>query len=162
MRITGKTIAAVTAACTIAAAAVTVAGTASAASTAKRTGTSYVASTAQGGVQIVLSRDGRHVRSALFAYEQKCTDGDTTYDYDLYRAIPVAANRKFSYSLDSGPQASTATPGATFSITQSFKGTVNKAGTKIVGTAKSTFTFADPAGASYTCDTGTVQFKAAD
>ena len=139
------------------------AGTSAAATAKSRpAGTSFVAATADGGVNIVLSRDGRQVRTALFAYKQKCNDGDTIYDYDLYRAIPVGANRKFSYSFDSGPQASTSTPGATFSYAGSFKGTVNKAGTKIVGTAKSTFTFANPAGASYTCDSGTIQFKAAD
>ena len=139
------------------------AGTSAAATAKSRpAGTSYVATTTDGGVNIVLSRDRRQVRRALFAYKQKCNDGDTVYDYDVYRAIPVGANRKFSYSYDTGPQASTTTPGATFSYTGSFDGTVNKAGTKIVGTARATFTYANPAGGSYSCDSGTVQFKAAD
>jgi hypothetical protein len=138
-------------------------GTASAAKSAPaRAGTSYVATTPVGGVQIALSADRRLVRRALFAYESKCNDGDSFYDYDLYAAIPVGANRKFSWSYDSGPQASTTTPGATFSYKESFTGTINKAGTRIVGTVRSTFAYADPAGKSYTCDTGTVAFKAAD
>ena len=121
-----------------------------------------MASTSIGGVQIALSADRRQVRRALFAFESKCSDGESFYDYDLYAAIPIGANRKFSWKYDSGPQASTTTPGATYSYKESFSGTINKAGTKIVGTVRSTFAFSDPAGTSYTCDTGAINYRADD
>jgi hypothetical protein len=165
MRTNIRTIAGITAAC-IAGGAASVAlasGTASAAKSAPaRAGTSYVATTPVGGVQIVLSADRRQVRRALFAFESECSDGDSFYNYDVYAAIPISANRKFSWTYDSGPQASTTTPGATFSYKESFTGTINKARTKIVGSVRSSFAFADPAGKSYTCDTGTINFKADD
>jgi hypothetical protein len=126
-------------------------------------GTSYVATTAAGGLQIVVSRDARQVRTALFAYKAACTDGGTEYDYDLYEKLPISAQRKFSYTYSSGTQASTTTPGATYSYTQALSGTVNALGTKIIGTARATFSFANPAtGVSYSCDTGNVAFKAND
>jgi hypothetical protein len=138
---------------------------ASASATAKKSrpaGTAYVASTPAGAVHLVLSSDRRQVRSALFAYKQACSDGSTNYDYDLYQAIPISANRKFEYRYDSGAQPSATTPGATFAYTETIAGTLNKAGTKIVGTAKSTFSYTDPAGVTTSCDSGTVAFKAVD
>jgi len=125
-------------------------------------GTSYAAITPFGGVQIVVSRDRRQVRSALVAYKQPCNDGDVLYSYDTFEAIPISANRTFKSSRDSGPIADPKTPGATYRYTQALNGSVNKAGTKIVGTAKSTYAYTNPAGLSYSCDTGTVAFKATD
>jgi hypothetical protein len=125
-------------------------------------GTAYVASSGNGGVQIVLSTDGRQVRTALFAYKLQCSDGSISYDYDVFEKLPVSATRKFSYSYDSGPKADPALPGATFAYTQSISGTLNKAGTKIVGTARAALSYTDAAGAVTTCDTGTIAFKAAD
>jgi hypothetical protein len=158
MRTTVRALAGLTAACMIC-------GTPAlaASKTPKRpAGTNYVASTQDGGLQLTMSRDGRRLSSSLFAYKAACTDGDTDYDYDTYPVIAIA-QRKFSFSFTSGTQASTTTPGATFSFTQSLKGTVNRLGTKIVGTARATYTFANPAtGVSYTCDTGSVAFKAND
>ena len=166
MRTRARTIRGITTACAICAvtAAVALAGAEAWATpaTKSRGGTSFVAATAAGGVDIVLSRDGRQIRTALFAYKQSCSDGDTTYDYSLYEGIPVGANRKFSYHYESAPQASKTIPGATFSYTEAFSGSLNKAGTKIVGTGRATVAFTNPAGGSYTCDTGVVKFKAVD
>jgi len=160
-----KRLAGTTAACVICAGAPAVVGVASADAAALKTapsGTSLVATTPTGGVNITLSRDGRQVRTALFAYKQSCNDGDVVFDYDRYAAIPIGANRKFSFQYQSQPQPSPTTPGATFSYTMSFTGMVNKARTRIIGTARSTFAFMNPAGASFSCDTGTVAFKATD
>ena len=161
-----KSMTGLTAACLACAApaAFALANSASAASPSAKppAGTSYAATTQFGGLQIVVSRDRRQVRTALFAYKQPCSDGDVLYDYDQFAAIPISANRTFKFSRDSGPIADAMTPGATYRYTQAFNGTVNKAGTKIVGTAKSTYAYTNPAGLSYTCDTGTVAFKAAD
>ncbi|MEA2217934.1 MAG: hypothetical protein QOJ35_560 [Solirubrobacteraceae bacterium] len=166
MRTTITTAAGLAAAITACAAGALVGGGALAAAAASKTpppgGTSFVAATPDGGVQLVLSRDRHQVRHALFAYRQACSDGDVTYDYDSYVAIPIGANRKFSYRYESAPRPSTTTPGATVSYTESINGTLSKSGTRIVGTARSTFALANPAGASYSCDTGTVTFKAAD
>jgi hypothetical protein len=159
MRTTAKALAALTAACMICGSPAALAAT----KKPKRpAGNNYVASTDAGGLQLTMSRDGRQLSSGLFAYRAACTDGDTDYDFDTYPVIRIA-QRKFSYSFESGTQASTTTPGATFSFTQSLKGTVNKLGTKISGTARATYSFANPAtGVSYTCDTGNVAFKAND
>jgi hypothetical protein len=160
MRTTLKGIAGLTAACMVCGAPAALAAT----KKPKRpAGTSYVATTAAGGVQIVVSANQRQVKQALFAYKAACTDGDTDFDYDQYVKLPINAQRKFSYSYTSGTQASTTVPGATFSYTQAFSGTMNKLGTKIVGTARATYTFANPAtGVSYSCDTGAVPFNAVD
>jgi hypothetical protein len=160
MRASAKALAGLTAACMIC-------GTPAALGAAKKpkrpAGTSYVATTAAGGLQIVVSRDARQVRTALFAYRAPCTDGDIDFDYDLFEKLPINAQRKFNYTYSSGTQASTTVPGATFSYTQAFSGTLNKLGTKIVGTARSTYSFANPAtGVSYTCDTGNIAYKADD
>lgn len=165
MRTTFKRLAGVTATCVLCAGAPTVVGLASADAaplTPSPSGTSFVAATPTGGVSITMSRDRRQIKSAMFAYKSSCNDGDTTYDYDRYEAIPVGANRKFSYQFKSGPQPVASTPGATYSYTMSFTGLVNKAGTRIIGTARSTFAVMNPAGASFACDTGTVAFKATD
>ena len=167
MLTTKKRLAGLAATCMICAApaAVAVTNPASAA-TAKaptRSGTSFVASTAIGGVQISVARDNRSVRKVLFAYEMKCSDGDKFYDYDLYfDPMRIGADRSFKYSYESGPQPSTAVPGTTYTYTESFSGKLNKARTKIVGTVRSSVAFADPAGKSYTCDTGAIKFKADD
>jgi hypothetical protein len=160
MRTTAKALAALTAACMIC-------GTPAALAATKKpkrpAGSNYVATTDAGGLQLRVSPDSRLLISSLFAYKAACTDGDTDFGYDTYPVIPINAQRKFNYKFTSGPQASTTTPGATFSFTQSLNGTVNKLGTKIVGTARATYSFANPAtGVSYTCDTGNVAFKAND
>lgn len=162
-----KRIAGLTAACMACAApaAVALTSSASAASSAptRSAGTSFAASTAIGGVQLVLSRDNRSVRRALFAYETKCTDGDEFFDYDLFRdPIRIAADRTFKYRYDSPPEPSTLVPGTTYSWAHSISGTLNKARTKIVGTARSTLSGTTPAGAAYTCDTGLIRFTASD
>ena len=164
MRTTAKRLASITAACMICSAPVVVAAaSADAASPAKRTGgTSFAAATAVGGVQITISNDHHQVRHALFAYKSNCSDGDTFYDYDVFTAIPIGANRKFSFSYESPPQPSSTTPGATFSYTVSINGQLNKAGTKIVGNARSTSGLVNPAGGSYTCDTGSIKYIAKD
>lgn len=168
MRTTVKRIAGVTAACVVCATPAAFAVASADAASATRTkpprpaGTSYVAPTANGAVSLVTSSDLHQVRSALFAYKMTCSDGSTQYDYDAYDAIPIGANRQFNYQYDSGPQANPKTPGAMFAYTESFSGMLNKAGTKIIGTARSTLAFTDPAGATVTCDTGAVKFIAKD
>ena len=169
MLTTKKRLAGLAATCMICAApaAVAVTNTASAASAPKQparsAGTSFVASTAIGGVQIVVARDNRSVRKALFAYEMKCSDGDKFYDYDLYfDPMRIGADRSFQYSYDSGPQSSTTVPGTTYSRTESFSGKMNKARTKIVGTARSTLSGTSAEGVAFTCDTGAIRFTAVD
>ncbi len=125
-------------------------------------GVAFAATTAIGGVSIVLSADRKRIRTALFAYEQTCTDGDTYFDYDRLAAIPIAANRTFSYRWSTPPRADPETPGATYSYAGTLSGVVNKAGTKIVGSARSTHASTNPAGGSYTCDTGAIKFIARD
>jgi hypothetical protein len=165
MRTKNKTVAGLTAAMAVCGALAIVPTSAGAAAVAKSRpapagGVAFVAETAAGGLNIVLSADRRRVRTALFSYEQTCSDGDTTYDYDRFVAIPIAANRTFNYHYESGPQAMPATPGASFSYTNTLSGVVNKAGTRIIGSARSTFALSNPAGASFTCDTGAVKFVA--
>ena len=169
MLTTTKRLAGLAATCMICAAPVAVAltTTASAASAPKQAarsaGTSFVASTAMGGVQIVVSRDNRSVRKALFAYEMKCSDGDKFYDYAVYYdPMRIAADRSFKYSFQSAPQPSTAVPGTTYTYTESFSGKLNKARTKIVGTARSTLSGTTAEGVAYTCDTGLIKFTAYD
>jgi len=125
-------------------------------------GTSFAAETAKGGVQVTISKDGRQVRHVLFAYQSKCSDGTSFYDFDAYVKIPISAARKFSSSFDDPPEPLASQPGATISYKQSISGTLNKAGTRIVGTARSSFAVVNPAGGSYTCDTGTISFTARD
>ena len=157
MHATVKAIAGLVAACTICAA------PAALGATAKRPpGTNYVADTGNGAVSLLLSADHHQVRTAVFAYRQPCSDGDVLYDFDRYRAVPIGANRKFSSSFDTGPQADPTTPGATFAYSGTIDGMVNKAKTKIVGTARAKFAYTNPAGASYTCDSGPVKFQAKD
>ncbi len=159
-RKTIKTLAALTAACIAPTAfALTSAG---AAIKSQPAGTAFAADTADGGVHLVLSNDRRQVRTALFAYKQKCSDADTFYDFDGYQDIPISASRKFSYQYNSGPQASTATPGVTVTLTHSFSGLLNKAATRIVGTARTTLAIKTPDGNTVTCDTGAVKFIAKD
>lgn len=160
-----KSIARLTAAClALSAPAAAVAVSADAAPVAKKAapGTSFGATTADGGVQLVLTKDRRQVRSTLFAYKYTCTDGDSGFDYDGFKAIRIAADRSFKASYDSGPRPDPGTPGATLTYRSSISGKLNKLGTKIVGTARTTFSYASPAGTSYTCDTGSVAFVAAD
>jgi hypothetical protein len=162
-----KRLASLAATCMICAAPAAVALTnTAAAATAKQptrsAGTSFVASTAIGGVQISVSRDNRSVRKALFAYEMKCSDGEKFYDYDLFDPIRIGADRSFKYHYDSPAEPSTAVPGTTYTYSQSISGTMNKARTKIVGTARSTMTGTTAAGVAYTCDTGPIKFTAYD
>jgi hypothetical protein len=74
----------------------------------------------------------------------------------------LGTNRSFRYSYESGPQPSTTVPGTTYSYTESFSGRMNKARTKIVGTARSTLSGTSAEGVAYTCDTGAVKFTAVD
>ena len=164
MRMRIKAIAGLAAACMICAAfaAVAWATTGAATSSTRSAGTGFVASTKNGGVSIVVSRDHHQVRRAVFAYKSSCSDGDSFYDYDYFDAIPIGADRKFSYHYESAPQPSTQTPGATYTYSVSIAGMLNKAGTRIVGTARAASGLVNPAGGSYTCDTGTISFKASD
>ena len=125
-------------------------------------GTSFAAETAKGGVLVTISKDGRQVRHALFANQFKCSDGTSFYDFDAYTKIPISAARKFSSSFEDPPEPIASQPGATISYKQSISGTLNKARTRIVGTARSSYAVVNPAGTSYTCDTGTINFIARD
>ena len=62
---------------------------------------------------------------------------DVVYDFDRYSTIPISAKRKFSSSFDIRPEPPASVPGATISYKQSISGTLNKARTRIVGTARS-------------------------
>jgi hypothetical protein len=129
---------------------------------ARRAGTSYFGATsAGGGVAILLSRDRRQVRRSVFAYQTTCTDGSTFSDWDGTDAIPISAAGKFNANFDSGPQTSANFPGETRQLVTSISGVINKRGSKIVGTARVTFMDAKAVG-SFKCDTGLIQFTAND
>ena len=161
-----KRIAGLAAASIACAAPVALANTASAATSAAKparsAGTGFVASTAIGGVQLTLSRDNRTLRKALVAYEMKCTDGESFYDYDLYSEVPIKADRSFKFRFDSRPEPSQVVPGTTFTYSYSLNGVLNKSRTKIVGTARSTLSGTNASGVAYTCDTGPITFTAYD
>jgi hypothetical protein len=124
-----------------------------------RAGTSYIAATTYGVVALVVSRDRRRVRGVLFAYRLLCSDGTVFATYDVHTGIPIAADRTFRASYDSGPQTDPASPGVTSRTTTSISGVLNKRGSKIVGTARDTATTVKD-GVAVTCDTGLVQFRA--
>lgn len=113
--------------------------TASASAKGRQAGTSYFGASADGGMTIVVSRDRRQVRTALFAYKTRCTDGATTYDYDVAGGIPIGANRRFTASYDSGPLTDPQSPDITVQTTRSLRGVINKRGSEIVGTARTAF-----------------------
>ncbi len=136
---------------------------ASTSASAARGGTSLVAETAGGHVGFVLSRDGRQVRRAFLAYRVSCSDGTGFTDFEAFRAIPISAAGAFRSAYDSGPRSSTEAPGVTFRFTGVVEGKLNKARTRIVGTARFTFaTTSTDAAMTGTCDTGTIRFTARD
>jgi hypothetical protein len=126
-------------------------------------GTSLVAETSGGHVGLVLSRDGRQVRRAFVAYRVSCSDGTGFTDFDAFRSIPISSAGTFRSSYDSGARPSAEFPGATARFTGTVEGRVNRARTRIAGTARFrlAITSPDPAMAG-TCDTGTIRFTAKD
>jgi hypothetical protein len=125
-------------------------------------GTNYFApTTSGGGVSISLSRDGRQVRHAVFAFRQTCTDGSAVYAWDPNDAIPVAATGIFKSNFDSGPLTDPTLPGETTDLVTSIGGVISKGGARIVGTARVIFTTTNAA-RTIKCDTGEVHFTATD
>lgn len=128
----------------------------------RRAGTSYFGATAaEGGVAIRISRDGRQVRQTVFAYKQTCTDGTTIFNWDANTGIPISTAGTFKTNYDSGPQTDAKFPGEVTRLVSSITGTINKSGSRIVGTARVTFTDVKAVG-SYACDTGLIRYTASD
>lgn len=125
-------------------------------------GSSYVGEAGGGHVALVLSRDGRQVTRAFVGYWYKCSDGTGFSDIDVFRAIPMSANRAFRSTYDTGPQADPRTPGGRIQFTGLFAGKKNKRGTKVIGTARFTVEITRASGEVEKCDTGTIRYTAKD
>lgn len=125
-------------------------------------GTTFVGETTRGHVALIASRDGRQLTRAFVGYTFKCSDGSSATDFDGFRAIPITAARTFTSSFDTGVVPGGET-GTTIRYTGHIDGRINKARTRIVGTARFTFVSVNAAaGTTETCDTGTIRFTAKD
>jgi hypothetical protein len=124
--------------------------------------TGFVAETANGFTALNVSRDGRQVTRAFVAYSQNCSDNSHYTDWDRFAAIPISSTGAFKSSYDSGPQASTVTPGTTIEFAGQVSGKLNSKHTQIAGSARFATTLKRADGTTITCDTGMLNFTARD